>query len=347
MAWRIPLFALLACAVLLAQGGAPPDDALYPLQWSLRASAEAAPGARADIEAERAWSLTRGSPGIVIAILDCGVQIDHPDLAGRFCENAAERDGSPGVDDDANGYVDDVLGWNFARDSADISTRIHHGTEMAGLIAALGNNGLGIAGLAGGTGPADGCRVLPVAVGDQPRESLLADAIRYAVARGARVLVLSLSVPRSDAVSAAIHDAVAHGVTVVCSAGNNLAYVPFPADQPDVIPVASTDSEGRVSSFSSPGDALRDRGLAAPGDNVLTLGADGGYRMVRGTSFAAAEVAATVGLMLSRPRGATLAPAEVRELLRRSATPMDADPRRAGAGLLNAFRALQLVDERP
>src|SRR5262249_32957522 len=153
-------------------------------------------------------------------LLDTGVDLDHPDLRGRFCVNAAEADGTPGVDDDGNGYVDDVDGWNFALDTPDVRSAVEHGTEIAGLIGALGGNGIGVAGLAGGTGPADGCRLLPVVVGDQPRAEVVAEALRYAVARGARVVNLSFSLPPSRDVSDAIAEALRRGVTIVCAAGN-------------------------------------------------------------------------------------------------------------------------------
>jgi subtilisin family serine protease len=340
---RARLSSCLLAWSLLAPGSL--DDPLYARQWNLHAAAASAP--RVDVRAEEAWELSRGSPGIVIAVVDSGIDVLHPDLAGRFCVNLAERDGATGVDDDGNGYADDVLGWDFARGSPDVSSPVQHGTEIAGLIAALGGNGLGLAGLAGGTGPGDGCRLLPVVVGDQPRAEVLAEALRYAVARGARVINLSLSVEPAPAISSALAEAVRRGVTVVCAAGNDLADTPFPANEPDVIPVACTDRAGRIAEFSTPGDAVRDRGLAAPGDDVPTLGVGGCYRMVRGTSFAAAQVAAAVGLMLSMPRGAALRPAQVRELLRSSAEPMDADPRRCGAGRLNVFRALQGVESLP
>jgi serine protease len=321
-----------------------PNDRLFAYQWNLVNSGDWGATADADVDADEAWDITTGSPSVVIAVLDNGVQWDHPDLQDRFAVNEAEAAGSAGTDDDGNGFTDDFLGWNFDTASNDITSSDMHGTAVAGIIGALANNEEGIAGIAGGTDATNGCRLLVVGIGDAgPRSSLVDDAILYAIDRGAKVINISFQVPRSDIIKDALTAASSAGVTVVCAAGNYFSSVAFPASNANVIPVASTGSSDEVSSFSSPGDPLRDRGLAAPGENILTLDLGSSYSYVSGTSYAAPQVAAAVGLILSMPSGATLTPAQIRDLLRASADPLSAGASKVGAGRLNIAAALRAL----
>ena len=130
----------------------PFDDPGLPQQWhynnegSIRRAVEGA-----DIDLFEAWKTTAGDPAVIVAIMDGGVQWDHPDLAANMWVNEAELNGAPGVDDDGNGYVDDVYGYNFDKDTGAIEPG-GHGTHCAGTIAAVNNNGIGVCGVAGGTG---------------------------------------------------------------------------------------------------------------------------------------------------------------------------------------------------
>ena len=102
---------------------------------------------------------------MIVAVTDHGVEYDHPDLAGNMWVNEAELNGTPGVDDDNNGYVDDIYGWNVILDSGTINPGTH-GTHVAGTVAAVNNNGIGVCGVAGGTGNGDGARIMSLAIFD-------------------------------------------------------------------------------------------------------------------------------------------------------------------------------------
>ena len=323
-----------------------PDDPLYADQWNLCNPGGFRATADADVDADEAWSITQGEPGVIIAVIDTGVDATHPDLQGRlWCNPGEVAAAHDGVDNDGNGFIDDVAGWNFALGSDDIRSVSGHGTEVAGVIGARGDNGLGIAGIAGGGATSAGCTLMVLCVGDpDPLSSLLDDAIVYAVRQGARVINISFTVPRTAACAAALDFAEARNVVVVCAAGNRLATVGFPACYGCAVPVASFGPTGELSSFSSPGAPLAQRGLAAPGEMIPTTGAGHGYAAVTGTSMAAPHVAAAVGLVLSRPAGAALTADGVRGLLRRTADPLDAGPGLVGAGRLNIAKALQALE---
>lgn len=161
-----------------------PNDPLYPMQWHLNNTGQAGGVAGADIRAEEAWALLNPDPNLVIAVFDTGVDWDHPDL--NLFVNEAEANGITGVDDDGNGYIDDIHGWNFMTgDNTSFENPWdQHGTAVAGLAAAIANNRIGVA------GAAPGVRILPIAILDEFQgdeedyelsESLaIAEAFRYA-----------------------------------------------------------------------------------------------------------------------------------------------------------------------
>ena len=177
------------------------DDPYLPAQWQYdnTGSTALAPTARAgaDINVKDAWSLTGGDPDIIVAILDYGVKYTHPDLAANMWTNEAELNGVPGVDDDGNGYVDDIHGYNFYSDGA-ISWADEgdtgHGTHVAGTVAAANNNGIGVCGVAGGTGHGDGVRLMSCQTfegGDGGNDLVDARAVVYAADNGASIIQAS------------------------------------------------------------------------------------------------------------------------------------------------------------
>ncbi|MCH5335115.1 MAG: S8 family serine peptidase [Alistipes sp.] len=154
--------------------------------------------AGADINAAEAWKLTAGDPRVIVAIVDGGVKHSHPDLAANMWVNLAELNGQPGVDDDNNGYVDDIYGYNFVTDSGQITWNAKgddsHGTHVAGTVAAVNNNGVGVAGVAGGTGHGDGVRIMSCQIFAGQQDSgdyQTALAIKYAADMGASILQCS------------------------------------------------------------------------------------------------------------------------------------------------------------
>ena len=118
--------------------------------------------AGADVNCDEAWKLCTGDPRVIVAVVDNCVQWDHPDLAANMWVNEAELNGTPGVDDDGNGYVDDIYGYNFTKETGelDFSAELMHGTHVAGTIAAVNNNGVGVCGIAGGSGRGDGVKIM-------------------------------------------------------------------------------------------------------------------------------------------------------------------------------------------
>ncbi len=274
-----------------------PNDPNFGLQWHLRNTGQTGGTPGADIGATSAWDISVGAPGVVIAIVDSGTEITHPDLAANIWLNAGEI-AANGIDDDGNGFIDDTHGWDFEHANPDVAGTIFHGTTTAGAALARTNNAQGVSGVAGGFQPAEGCRGMILAVGDSaPQSALLDDAILYAADNGARIISMSLQVPSSAAINAALqyaHDV--RGVTLVAAAGNSPSAVTYPANQSRVIAVGSTNSFDARSAFSAIGPELW---LVAPGENIRTTTIGASYASFSGTSYSAPIVAGSLGLMFA------------------------------------------------
>jgi Subtilase family len=227
-----------------------------------------------DVGMTRVWDKWGGSDSMVIAVVDAGFNFAHPDLQGRWFVNRIEAEGTPGVDDDANGFIDDSTGWDFVEGDADVSDGNGHGTEVASVIAATFDNALGIAGML------PEARVMPIRVLDasgRGEQADIAAGIRYAVSMGVDVINFSIG-GASDGGDLRTAFAAARdlGIPVVAAAGNE--GVDLDADTPapfsygfdNVIGVASINHGGQFSEFSNYGANTVD--LAAPGENVLTCG---------------------------------------------------------------------------
>ena len=165
-----------------ADGAAPVNDPEIGKQWHYHNDGSAwAWKTGADINLFEAWEkFNAGRPEVIVAVVDMGVQYDHPDLAANMWVNEAELNGAPGVDDDGNGYVDDVYGYNFDKDTGAIEPG-GHGTHCAGTIAAVNNNGIGVCGVAGGTGNGDGARIMSIQMDPGAADARYADAFGYSV----------------------------------------------------------------------------------------------------------------------------------------------------------------------
>jgi subtilisin family serine protease len=293
---RRSVLATLAAAALLAivpgaqaaQTRAPNDRALAA-QWEL--TGDSPMGARS------AWGLSTGG-NVTVAVIDTGAQLDHPDLVANLWTNTGEIPGN-GIDDDHNGFVDDVHGYNFVGHNGTPADDNGHGTNVAGIIGARGNNGLGV------TGVAWRVKLMIVKVLDAGGTGTVydvADGIDYAVANGARIINLSMAGPDDDpALEAAIGAARDAGVLIVAAAGNAGANLDttaaYPASSPstDVISVASTDEQGKLAPGSSFGSATVD--VTAPGENIDSTAVGSGYGVRSGTSQAAAHVSGVLALM--------------------------------------------------
>ncbi len=304
-----------------------PNDPHFSEQWGLT-----------QIEAPAAWDVVTGTQTVVIAIVDSGIQEDHPDLDDHLWVNPGEIAGN-GVDDDNNGYVDDVHGWNFVADSNDIADGNGHGTQVAGVAAAESDNGLGIAGVCWN------CRIMPVKVmadSGVANYSDIAEGVRYAADKGAQVINLSLGgYANSNALREAVAYAADKGAVVVGGAGNDNTASPFyPAAYDGVLAVAGTADDDTKAAFSDYGDWVD---LAAPAVAITTTFLGGDYGPADGTSLAAPFVSGLAGLI--RSRWPEWTPAMVRNQLVQTADDLDAlNPAYAGqlgAGRINAAAAMQ------
>ena len=302
---------------------------------------QAVPGI--DIGLAEAWGLyDGGSRDVVVALVDTGIDYTHEDLAGRIWTNVDEIPGN-GIDDDGNGYVDDVYGWNFYSDTNDVyvGTEDAHGTHGAGTIAANADNGTGIAGIV----QSDRVKVMAVkALGGSDGSGTTASiiqAIQYAEANGAQICNLSLGSSQND--PALYRTMASSDMLFVVAAGNDgtdLETSPsYPAsyDLDNVISVANIRYDGELDPTSSYGAASVD--LAAPGSYILSTTPCGTYSYMTGTSMAAPMVSAAAAMVYSAFPNATLA--DVKDILLASVQKLDSlSDRTATGGMLDLGAAM-------
>lgn len=322
---------------------ATPNDPSYSQQYALHNTGQTGGIADADIDAPEAWDLGDGDASVIVAVLDSGTEITHNDLNDNQWRNLA--DPVNGVDDDNNGYTDDIDGWDFANNNRFVDGPFSHGSLVAGIVAAETNNGLGIAGAAGGGFNGTGCRYMVCQVGDfGPSGAILDDAILYALDNGASIITMSLTVGSSGAIDAALQAAWNGDCFIDCAAGNGGPSVTYPATNPNVMAVAATDDRDNVASFSNPGPQVE---VAAPGVDILSTGLGQGYEISSGTSFSAPYVAGVAGLI--RAAGPLLTNAQVRQLLIDTADDVEAPgfDTDTGWGRINAASALANVSTDP
>lgn len=238
-----------------------PNDPDFSSQWHLTS-----------INAPGAWSITTGTAGAPIAIIDSGVYSTHPDLSSKL-----------------------VAGWNFLTGTSNTADDYGHGTAVAGVAAAATNNGIGVAGVSWNN------PIMPLVVVDSTGSSTysnLAAAIQYAADHGARIINISLGgASASSALQTAVNYAWSKGAVIFAAAGNSSSSTPmYPAACTNVVAVSATEPNGTLATFSEYGSYID---LAAPGDNILTTLNGGGYGYWYGTSFSSPIVAATAALALS------------------------------------------------
>lgn len=260
-----------------------PDDTDFQKLWGLHnagqelvVNEEAYGGTEdADIDAPEAWDITTGSEEVVVAVLDSGVSISHPETNTNIWVNSAEQNGADGEDDDDNGYVDDIYGWDFWDNDATPEDYNNHGTHIAGTIAALGDNNAGI------TGVNWNARIMALRIGGVVGTvGNAAEAILYAADNGAHIINASWG---GSEFSQTEHDAIEyaddHGVLLVAAAGNgeddlvgddNDETPEYPASYnlPNIISVAATDQDDALAEFSNYGTTSVH--IAAPGVNIYS-----------------------------------------------------------------------------
>ena len=314
----------------------PPNDPNYGEQWNLFL-----------MNMPQAWRIEQGNPEVTVAVVDSGIDTRHPEFRSQLWQNVGEIPGN-GIDDDVNGYVDDINGWDFSdaptlsgngdwkvRDN-EFEDEIGHGTHVSGIIAAEANNGIGI------TGIAWRCRLMPLRAnfkygsGGYLQNDDVAAAIVYAADNGARVINMSWG----DTVNAfIIEDAIAYayarGCVLVAAAGNEGAVGSwYPAGLKNVISVAGLGRERQLYSESNFGATID---IVAPGDEILSTDLNGGYQNRSGTSVAAAHVSGVAALVLSA--NPDYSNTEIRETLITTAGQLFISSV-VGAGSLDAHAAL-------
>jgi subtilisin family serine protease len=287
---------------------ATPNDPSFLSQWALENTGQTGGVTDADIDAATSWNATRGSRSVVVGLVDTGVQLDHPDLQANIWSNTAECSGTPGVDDDSNGYVDDCHGIDTINGDSDPSDDFGHGVHTAGTIGAVGNNGVGV------TGVNWKVSILPCKSHDADGLATAASVIeclQYVHAikqRGENIVATSNSYggcTEACGFDPALRDAIAaqldDGTLFVASAGNDNANndtaPQFPASYylPNVLSVEATTDHDARASFSNYG--LRSVHIGAPGQSVLSTYLHGSYASLSGTSMAAPHVAGLAALL--------------------------------------------------
>ncbi len=322
-----------------------PRDPRFKTQYGLHNRGQTGGRSDADVDAPEAWSLTAGSRAVVIAVVDSGNYTRHADLRDNLWINPGEVADNR-VDDDKNGYVDDVNGWDFAHKD---NTLYHgyeeddHGTHVAGVAAARGNNGVGIAGVAWRS------RIMPlkyIGPGGSGYTSDAVAAIDYAIKKGASIINISSGCGNcfNQSMLDAIKRADAAGRLVVTTAGNtgrnNNVTPRYPCNyaSPNVICVAATDDRDVLAGFSNYGSSTVD--LAAPGVEIPGTVPNGAYATFTGTSQAAPHVAGVAALVKSKYPSLTDTGIKAR-ILRSVDRKQSLSGKTVSGGRLNAAQALR------
>ena len=293
----------------------------------------------ADIRALTAWGFSRGNRDLRVAVIDTGIDYLHEDLAPNIWLNEGEVPGN-GLDDDLNGYIDDVHGFDFVSDDSDPMDDQEHGTHVAGILGARGDNELGT------TGVCWEIALMALKAFNERGEGRVSDAveaIHYAVDNGAKIINASWGLTqKSFALEQAIDYASTAGVLVVAAAGNGKTDAPsYPAAFEEVLSVAALDANDKRALFSNYGP---DVDLAAPGQNIYSTLPESSYGAASGTSMAAPHISGVAALVLSR--FPAFQREDVRDILLNSTDALITD-RFIGRGRINAATAVQMENPLP
>ncbi|NDC53753.1 MAG: LEPR-XLL domain-containing protein [Planctomycetia bacterium] len=319
-----------------------PADPSFDRLWGLRNVGQSGGVAGVDIHAEAAWNRTTGSRGVVVAVIDTGVDYTHQDLAANIWTNPRETAGD-GIDNDGDGFVDDVHGWNFVANNGNCMDDNSHGTHVAGTIGAVGNNGVGV------TGVNWQVSIMPLKFLDRSGSGSTSNAIaavNYAthMRRDCGVNIVAANASwggggYSTLLRDAIDAAGRSGILFVAAAGNSAANTDvtpqYPSAYPgtSIISVAATTRDGSLASFSNYGVTSVD--VAAPGSGIYSTVPGNAYATYSGTSMAAPHVTGTVALLAAAYPGANVA--QIRAAILTGVTPLPGLAGRvASGGLLDA-----------
>jgi len=338
------------------------SDPLFVDQWHYENTGQNDGTPGADISLLDAWTVETGNSSVIVAIEDGGIDFDHADLAANMWVNPGEIAGN-GIDDDNNGYVDDIYGYNFADNTGDIYVG-DHGTHVAGTVAAVSNNGIGVSGIAGGSGNNDGVKLMSCNVFSASSGGF-AEAYSYAADNGAVISQNSWSYSYPYQYDQAVLDGIDYfianaggsnapmnGGIVIFAAGNdNSQSRYYPAYYSNVLAVAATNKNDVKSYYSNYGTWVD---IAAPGGELETTNEDptavlstfpnDNYGVFQGTSMACPHVSGVAALVVSKYAG-NITSDELRTKLVDNTDPIDAlnssrYEGKLGSGRLNAYKAL-------
>ena len=378
--YKIRSFAMPTAPLPLAET---PNDPDFEKQWNFNNTGQTGGTPGADIRIVEAWekakSLGIKNNNVIVAVIDGGVYHDHEDLRDNMWVNEAELNGIPGVDDDRNGFVDDIYGYNFTNRTGAISPD-DHGTHVAGVIAAVTNNGVGISGISGNPNDGYGIKIMTVQILDGDRSvSSIGPAFAYAADNGAVISQNSWGYEKAnvynnsdiEAINYFINEAgkdkhgnprpgtsMTGGIVIFAAGNDNRDDKWYPAYFDNVLAVAATNHYGQRAWYSNYGNWVD---ISAPGGEISVTDKTEAiystsyasfnknyYEYMQGTSMACPHVSGVAALILSVYGNECYTPDMLRSRLLLSATSLDTfDPLNAskmGAGLVNASAALTHTD---
>lgn len=340
------------------------NDPRYKEQWHYNNTGQSDGTPGADIHLSSAWPINNGDSSVIVAIIDGGIDVKHEDLKGAMWVNQGEQQGTPLVDDDGNGYVDDIYGYGFGDKRSEIHSD-RHGTHVAGTIGAINNNKVGVSGVAGGDGKHPGVRLMSCAVFGVYGQGGFPEAFVYAADNGA---VIAQNSWGGGGKSQILEDAIRYfteragydntdekfeqriqtgpmaGGLVVFAAGNNSSdrkKIAYPASLESVLTVAALDHKDIKSGFSNYGDWVD---IAAPGSEILSTLPGNSYGYLSGTSMACPHVSGVAALAVSRFKRTGFTSEHLRRMLLAGVDNIDAvNPSlegQLGSGRVNAYRVL-------
>jgi subtilisin family serine protease len=329
-------------------------------QWHYENTGQTGFANGSDINLFKAWDIVKGSPEVIVSIHDQGIDVKHPDLVDNIWNNKAEINGTTGVDDDKNGFVDDFHGWNFDKKNGAIDPE-PHGTHVAGTVAAVNNNGIGVAGVAGGSGKNDGSKVMSVqCLGGGSIDQTYV----YAANNGAVISQNSWGYTSANVTEQSTEDAINYfiaeagdypnspmkGGIVIFAAGNsNSESKWYPGYYENTLSVSSIGPDWKKASYSNFGTWVD---IAAPGgetkfgakNGVLSTLPKNQYGFFQGTSMACPHVSGIAALALAN-RTMQLTPDALRKKLSTGVVDIDShNPEykgKLGSGHIDAFLAIQ------
>jgi subtilisin family serine protease len=318
------------------------NDPYLPRQWHYNNTGQSGGVPGSDINAYKAWDITKGSGNVIVSIHDQGVDVDHEDLKDAMWINQAEMNGIAGVDDDGNGYKDDIYGFNFAKNMGTIDA-MSHGSHVAGTIGAVNNNGIGVSGIAGGSGSGDGVRIMSCQILGGTGSGNTPDSYVYAADMGSVISQNSWGYSNPGYYEQVVLDAIDYfiaeagnlpgspmkGGIVIFAAGNSADYGEwYPAYYESCVSVAALNASSYLTVYSNYGPWVD---LAAPGgqseDNanidpnspykngVLSTLDNDSYGFMDGTSMACPHVSGVAALVVSKYGGASFTVAELKSRL--------------------------------